>query len=225
MLSWSTGLTYSLAGKQYSLQHKSRSLYSSNSSKSKSAFCITFTKSQLVSELIHIRWENQQHSKLKSGCSKNRPPALSMVILPLNAAWIHSLISNRWNEALHGVAVSPGVTFANAGDDYSYATSFPQPILMGAAFDDELIHAVATVISTEARAFNNGNMSGLNFWTPWVYSDFSSVAWKVTLLNDLFANFLLPSRNINPYRDVRIYQAPVPSLLCLDGIDHIADTI
>lgn len=37
---------------------------------------------------------------------------------------------------------------------------------MGAAFDDELIYAVATVISTEARAFNNGNMSGLNFWTP-----------------------------------------------------------
>ncbi|PMD13033.1 glycoside hydrolase family 3 protein [Hyaloscypha hepaticicola] len=80
-----------------------------------------------------------------------------------------------WNEALHGVASSPGVTFANAGNDYSYATSFPQPILMGAAFDDELIHAVATVVSTEARAFNNGNMSGLNFWTP----------------------------NINPYRDPR----------------------
>jgi beta-D-xylosidase 4 len=37
---------------------------------------------------------------------------------------------------------------------------------MGAAFDDDLIHAVATVISTEARAFNNGNASGLNFWTP-----------------------------------------------------------
>jgi beta-D-xylosidase 4 len=89
-----------------------------------------------------------------------------MVILPLNAARNCSLISNRWNEALHGVAGSPGVTFANAGHDYSYATSFPQPILMGAAFDDELIHAVATVVSTEARAFNNGNMSGLNFWTP-----------------------------------------------------------
>jgi beta-D-xylosidase 4 len=37
---------------------------------------------------------------------------------------------------------------------------------MGAAFNDELIHAVATVVSTEARAFNNGNMSGLNYWTP-----------------------------------------------------------
>jgi beta-D-xylosidase 4 len=89
-----------------------------------------------------------------------------MVHLPLNAATNHALISNRWNEALHGVAGSPGVTFADAGSDYAYATSFPQPILMGAAFDDELIHAVATVVSTEARAFNNGNRSGLNFWTP-----------------------------------------------------------
>jgi xylan 1,4-beta-xylosidase len=46
---------------------------------------------------------------------------------------------------------------------------------MGAAFDDELIHSVATVVSTEARVFSNGNSSGLNFWTP----------------------------NINPYRDPR----------------------
>lgn len=46
---------------------------------------------------------------------------------------------------------------------------------MGAAFNDQLIHAVATVVSTEARAFNNGNMSGLNYWTP----------------------------NINPYKDPR----------------------
>lgn len=80
-----------------------------------------------------------------------------------------------WNEALHGVATSPGVNFGDPGDDYAYATSFPQPILMGAAFDDQLIHDVATVVSTEARAFNNGNRSGLNFWTP----------------------------NINPYKDPR----------------------
>lgn len=80
-----------------------------------------------------------------------------------------------WNEALHGVASSPGVSFNYPGHNYSYATSFPQPITMGAAFDDELIHSVATVVSTEARAFSNGNMSGLNFWTP----------------------------NINPYKDPR----------------------
>ncbi|KAI1635404.1 beta-glucosidase [Biscogniauxia mediterranea] len=79
-----------------------------------------------------------------------------------------------WQEALHGVASSPGVRFNEAGD-FSYASSFPQPILMGAAFDDDLIEAVATVVSTEARAFNNFNLTGLDFWTP----------------------------NINPYRDPR----------------------
>lgn len=68
-------------------------------------------------------------------------------------------------EALHGVASSPGVNFSTSGN-YSYATSFPQPILMGAAFDDELITAVATVVSTEARVFNNANRAGLDFWTP-----------------------------------------------------------
>ena len=67
--------------------------------------------------------------------------------------------------ALHGVASSPGVTFASSGN-YSHATSFPQPILMGAAFDDALIEAVAAVVSTEARAFDNDNRAGLDFWTP-----------------------------------------------------------
>lgn len=79
-----------------------------------------------------------------------------------------------WQEALHGVASSPGVNFSSNGS-YSYATSFPQPILMGAAFDDQLIHDVAEIISTEARAFNNANRTGLDFWTP----------------------------NINPFRDPR----------------------
>lgn len=37
---------------------------------------------------------------------------------------------------------------------------------MGAAFDDPLIHDVATVVSTEARAFNNDKRAGLDFWTP-----------------------------------------------------------
>ncbi|KAF2156904.1 glycoside hydrolase family 3 protein, partial [Myriangium duriaei CBS 260.36] len=70
-----------------------------------------------------------------------------------------------WQEGLHGVASSPGVNFATSGN-YSYATSFPQPILMGAAFDDQLITDVATIISTEARAFNNDIRAGLDFWTP-----------------------------------------------------------
>ncbi|KAF9057773.1 glycoside hydrolase family 3 protein [Panaeolus papilionaceus] len=71
-----------------------------------------------------------------------------------------------WSEALHGVAGSPGVFFAPAGSNFSFATSFPQPITMGAAFDDQLIKDVATVISTEARAFNNGGRAGIDYFTP-----------------------------------------------------------
>jgi len=57
------------------------------------------------------------------------------------------------------------VNFSDHGP-FSVATSFPQPILMGAAFDDQLIMDVATVVSTEARAFNNDDRAGLDFWTP-----------------------------------------------------------
>ncbi|SPO00072.1 related to xylan 1,4-beta-xylosidase [Cephalotrichum gorgonifer] len=79
-----------------------------------------------------------------------------------------------WNEALHGVARSRGVSF-NPSGDFSYATSFPQPITMGAAFDMALVEQFAEVTSTEARAFNNAGRAGLTYWTP----------------------------NINPYRDPR----------------------
>lgn len=76
----------------------------------------------------------------------------------------------------HGVAgANPGVHFAPAGENFSHATSFPQPILTGAAFDDQLVHDVASVISTEARAFNNFGFAGIDFFTP----------------------------NINPFRDPR----------------------
>ncbi|KAI0845307.1 glycoside hydrolase family 3 protein [Daldinia vernicosa] len=79
-----------------------------------------------------------------------------------------------WNEALHGLGFSPGVGFAQSGE-FSYATSFPSPILLSAAFDDDLVHAVAEVISTEARAYSNSGHAGLDYWTP----------------------------NINPYKDPR----------------------
>ncbi|KAF2230646.1 glycoside hydrolase family 3 protein [Viridothelium virens] len=81
-----------------------------------------------------------------------------------------------WSEALHGVAESPGVSFNSPnGSDFSYATSFPMPILMSAAFDDPLINAVASVVGKEARAFANNGHAGFDFWTP----------------------------NINPFRDPR----------------------
>jgi xylan 1,4-beta-xylosidase len=72
---------------------------------------------------------------------------------------------NWWGEALHGVAAAPGVDFADEGQ-WSYATSFPQPITMAASFDDSLIYAIGDVISTEARAYNNAKRSGLDYWTP-----------------------------------------------------------
>ena len=69
-----------------------------------------------------------------------------------------------WSEALHGVAGSPGVSFGARGQPYGYATSFPQPILMSAAFDDDLIGKVANIIGNEARAFANGGRASVDFW-------------------------------------------------------------
>ena len=67
-----------------------------------------------------------------------------------------------WSEALHGVA--------RAGT----ATVFPEPIGLAATFDDPLIHEMAIVIGTEARAKHNQAvkagrrdiMEGLDFWSP-----------------------------------------------------------
>ncbi len=69
-----------------------------------------------------------------------------------------------WSEALHGVA--------RAG----IATVFPEPIGLAATFDVPLIHDMAAVIGTEARAKHNqalrarggqsNIMEGLDFWSP-----------------------------------------------------------
>ncbi len=69
---------------------------------------------------------------------------------------------NWWNEGLHGVA--------RAGN----ATVLPQAIGLAATWDTELVHRVADVISTEARAKyndaiqrgNTGRYFGLTFWSP-----------------------------------------------------------
>ncbi len=78
---------------------------------------------------------------------------------------------NWWNEALHGVA-------------QGRATVFPQAIGLAATWDTELMHRVADVISTEARAKYNdaqtrpapsglgglavlpGRTAGLTYWSP-----------------------------------------------------------
>lgn len=69
---------------------------------------------------------------------------------------------NWWNECLHGVA--------RAGT----ATVFPQAIGLAATWNTDLIHAMADVIATEARAKHhefarNGDRDiykGLTFWSP-----------------------------------------------------------
>jgi beta-D-xylosidase 4 len=71
-----------------------------------------------------------------------------------------------WNEATHGVGSAPGVQFTSKPANFSYATSFPAPILTAASFDDALIRAIAEVIGKEGRAFANNGFSGFDFWAP-----------------------------------------------------------
>ncbi len=69
---------------------------------------------------------------------------------------------NWWNECLHGVGRN------------GRATVFPQVIGLGATFDRDLVHRVATAISDEARAKHHEAVrrgsrkqyQGLTFWTP-----------------------------------------------------------
>jgi len=67
---------------------------------------------------------------------------------------------NWWTEALHGVLTSP-------------TTVFPEPIGLAASFDTPLVHEMAIVISTEARAKHHEQVRhgifqdvGLDFWSP-----------------------------------------------------------
>jgi xylan 1,4-beta-xylosidase len=53
-----------------------------------------------------------------------------------------------WNEALHGVGVSKGVSFRG---DTLFATSFPQVISTSHSFNRTLFYRIGEVISTEAR--------------------------------------------------------------------------
>jgi beta-glucosidase len=74
---------------------------------------------------------------------------------------LHVPAYDWWSESLHGVAVNG-------------TTEFPEPIGLGATFDPEAIHAMATVISTEGRikhvqavrAGHSNIFEGLDFWAP-----------------------------------------------------------
>jgi beta-glucosidase len=89
----------------------------------------------------------------KVGQMQDRAPAIPRLGVPAYE-W--------WNEGLHGVAF--------AGD----ATNFPQVIGMAATWDTPLVHHMAEIISTEARAKYNEAIRqddherffGLTFWAP-----------------------------------------------------------
>ncbi|XP_062025533.1 beta-xylosidase/alpha-L-arabinofuranosidase 2-like [Rosa rugosa] len=70
-----------------------------------------------------------------------------------------------WSEALHGVS-SIGRPGAKYSTDIPGATSFPQPILTAASFNNSLYEAIGRVVSTEARAMYNMGLAGLTFWAP-----------------------------------------------------------
>ena len=107
-----------------------------------------FPREQRVNDLISRMTLEEKVSQMM-----NAAPAIPRLGIP-RYDW--------WNEALHGVAFS-GV-----------ATVFPQAIGLGATFDPQLVHRVATVISDEARAKyheaqrqrNYNRFYGLTFWSP-----------------------------------------------------------
>ncbi|KAK3985971.1 putative exo-1,4-beta-xylosidase bxlB [Cladorrhinum sp. PSN332] len=73
---------------------------------------------------------------------------------------------NWWSEALHGVAYAPGTQFRKGSGTFNSSTSFPMPLLMAAAFNDDLIEEIGKAIGIEGRAFGNAGFSGLDYWTP-----------------------------------------------------------
>ncbi|KAI6376688.1 hypothetical protein MCOR32_004988 [Pyricularia oryzae] len=73
---------------------------------------------------------------------------------------------NWWSEALHGVAYAPGTYFPQGNVEFNSSTSYPMPLLMAAAFDDNLIEKIGTAIGIEARAWGNSGWAGFDYWTP-----------------------------------------------------------
>ncbi|MCJ1460619.1 hypothetical protein MMC28_011001 [Mycoblastus sanguinarius] len=78
-----------------------------------------------------------------------------------------------WNEALHGL---DRANFAMSGSEYVWATSFPMPILSMASMNRTLINQIGTLISTQARAFNNAGRYGLDSYAPNINA-FRSPLW------------------------------------------------
>lgn len=67
-----------------------------------------------------------------------------------------------WSESLHGL---DRANFTPEGD-FSWATSFPQPILTMAGLNRSMIHHIGSIISTQGRAFSNQGRFGLDVYSP-----------------------------------------------------------
>lgn len=75
----------------------------------------------------------------------------------------------QWsNEVLHGISdIDANKPFdADPNATWASATSFPMPLLLGAAFDDGLVYQVATTIGKKSRAFANHGRFGRDVWAP-----------------------------------------------------------
>lgn len=134
-----------------------------------------------------------------------------------------------WNEALHGVAASPGVSFNQAGQEFSHATSFANTITLAAAFDNDLVYEVADTISTEARAFSNAELAGLDYWTPNI-NPYKDPRWgrghEVCYLSLLFRAVQLLRTQKTPGEDPVHIKGYVQALLeGLEGRDKIRKVI
>jgi len=107
----------------------------------------TLTPEQRAMDLVHRMTLEEKASQLV-----NQARAIPRLGVPAY---------DWWSEALHGVAVNG-------------TTEFPEPVGLAATFDPAGIHAMATIISTEARikhaqnvrAGHSNIMEGLDFWSP-----------------------------------------------------------
>lgn len=63
------------------------------------------------------------------------------------------------------MAYAPGVRYADT-EPFNASTVFPMPVLMAAAFDDQLTEEIANMIGIEARAWGNYGYAGIDYWTP-----------------------------------------------------------
>ena len=63
------------------------------------------------------------------------------------------------------MAYAPGVRYADT-EPFNASTVFPMPVLMAAAFDDQLTEEIANIIGIEARAWGNYGYAGIDYWTP-----------------------------------------------------------